>query len=124
MEVEPEGGELGGWDSDPAGCPAVRLVALGGWERTNEISKRESCSGANLPTEQTPAPEGFTCESHVCKKQNSTLTQTQNNKNRKMPSSFCEAIITLTSKPEGNMKKKNYKAISVMKIDAKTIHDN
>ena len=70
----------------------------------------------NLPANKSPGPDGFTAEFY--QKFREELTP-----EGKLPNSFYEATITLIPKPDkDDTKKENYRQISRMNIDAKTLN--
>ena len=86
----------------------------------------------NFPTNKSPGPDGFTGEFYQTFKEE--LTQIllklflKIQEERKLPSSFCKASITLISKPDKDItKKENYRSSynfrpSLMNLKAKILN--
>ena len=81
----------------------------------------------NLPTNQSPGPDGFTGKFYQRFREESTPILLKFSKNiaegGTLPNSFYEASITLIPKPDKDVtKKENYRPITLMNINAKVLN--
>ena len=81
----------------------------------------------NLPKHKSPGLDGFTGEFYQTFREELALIHLKLFQNiaekGTLPSSFCEATITLTGKPDKDIiKKDNYRPMSLMNIDAKFLN--
>ena len=79
----------------------------------------------NLPKNKSSGPDGFKGEFYqIQRRVNAYPSKTLPNNFREgtLPKSFYEATITVISKPDKDMKKENYRPISLMNIDAKILN--
>ena len=106
--------------------PRLNQEEIENINRPNTSTQIETVT-KNLPKNKSPGPDGFTGK--VCQTFTEELTPIllklfQNIAERgTLPNSFYEATITLISKPEKDVtKKENYRPISLMNIDEKILN--
>ena len=78
----------------------------------------------NIPKNKSPGPDSFTGEFYQTFKENLTLILLKlfrkTEEEEKLPNSFFKANITLITAPvKNNAKRRNYRPVSLMNMDAK-----
>ena len=77
----------------------------------------------NIPKNKSPGPDSFTGEFYQTFKENLTLILLKlfrKTEEEKLPNSFFKANITLITAPvKNNAKRRNYRPVSLMNMDAK-----